>query len=88
MTSKDILKLYHKIGLNNNIRDAFVKEIVESQYAFTKEIIDKIEFEKGMTQEEFNNLKTNFTYRYLGKLHTTFNTVSSILKRKKDKWEK
>lgn len=31
-----------------------------------------------ITEEEFNNLKTNFNIKYLGKLHTNFTKVQNI----------
>ena len=84
MTNKDILRLYHKVGLQTMVRDQFVKEIIESQYKFVREKINELEFNENITEEEFKQIKTNFTFKYLGKLYTNYRIVSNYLKRKKN----
>lgn len=74
MSRKGIDILYHKVGLNNNLRDIEVANIIESQYAFVKETIDDLAL-KDITEEEFDKLKTNFIFKYLGKLHTNYNII-------------
>lgn len=82
MTIKDILKLYHKIGLETRVRDDFIKEIIESQYKFTKETINELGFNETISKEEFKDIKTNFTFKYIGKLYTRYDLVASLIKRK------
>lgn len=82
MTNKDIIKLYHKVGLDTRIEDDVVREIVESQYKFAKEKINEIEFNKELTEEEYNNIKTNFTFKFLGKIYTNYRIVESFINRK------
>lgn len=77
---KKVNDIIHTIGLNNNLRDCEVKEIVESQFRFTYETIRKMSLDT-MTVEEINELKTNFFYKYLGKVHTS----GEIVKRHRDK---
>ena len=67
-----IKMLIHKIGLNHNLQDAIINKIVNSPYKFTRETITNLNVEGITTEEEFNKLKTNFMYTYIGKLYTNF----------------
>lgn len=82
MNKKQIEKLYNSTGLNNNLNKDEVKKIVESQYEFTKETIDKLSL-RDIAEEEFNKLKTNFIYKYFGKLYTTYGIINRYSKKKK-----
>lgn len=57
--------LIHCIGLKNNLRDSEVKEIIESQFRFTYETIRNLD----LTEKQIEEIKTNFIYKYLGKLY-------------------
>ncbi len=88
-------KLYHKLGLKHNIPKEELIKLIESPYEFTKQEIDKLNLKEIKTQEEFDKIKTNFIYKYLGKLHTSFNVIDVRRKRKenykninKKRWEK
>ena len=63
-----VSSIIHNIGLLNNLMDSRVKEIVESQFRFTYETIRKTDL--SSTQEEvLNEIKSNFYFKYLGKLY-------------------
>lgn len=82
--------LIHKIGLKFNLRDDEVRKIVSSPYKFTRDTIFSLEIKDIETEEEFNNLKTNFIYPYIGKLYTNFKVYEKIKKQKNnltEKWE-
>ena len=64
---KKVNDIIHTIGLNNNLRDCEVKEIVESQFRFMYEKIREMSLDT-MTAEEIDKLKTNFFFKYLGKV--------------------
>lgn len=77
MTKADEIKvnrLIHSIGLKYNLTDSEVKEIVESQFKFAYEEIRKLDFEN----EDIENLKTNFLFKYLGKLYIDKKTIKNI----------
>lgn len=74
-----IKKLIHSIGLNNNLSDSEVKKIVESQFEFTYNTIINIELEKSQ-EETLDDIKTNFIYKYLGKLHTNKDVINKYNK--------
>ena len=61
---KKVNDLIHSIGLKNNLRDSEVREIVESQFRFTQETIRGLK----LTEENINDVKTNFIFKYLGKI--------------------
>jgi len=61
-------QLIHSLGLKYNLRDIEIKEIIESQFKFAQEKIKELELE-GLTQEQFEELKTTFYFKYIGKLH-------------------
>lgn len=80
---KKIKDLIHSIGLLNNLTDNQVKEIVESQFRFAYEQIRKVSY-TTLTEEEIDNLKTNFYFKYIGKIYTD----SMIIKHHKNKSQK
>jgi len=78
--------LIHSIGLKHNLQDEVINKIVNSPYKFTREKISELEISDDMSEEEYNKLKTNFMYLYIGKLHTTFEMCTKFYKLKK--WKK
>ena len=83
INEKKVKDLIHKIGLVNNLTDEQVKNIVESQFRFTYEIIKNTPLDE-LSEEEINKLKKTFYFKYLGKLYTT----EEIIKRKINKLNK
>lgn len=57
-----VKQLIHKIGLNNNLTDKQIEEIIDSQYEFIKEKIIEININDV-------EIKSNFLLKYLGKLY-------------------
>jgi hypothetical protein len=64
-----VKRIIHSIGLNHNLTDEQVKEIIESQFRFTYQEIRKLEL-KDLSDEEMNKLKTTFYFKYIGKMYT------------------
>ena len=62
-----------------------VKLIVLSQYEFIKAKTKEIEFEEGLSKEEFNKLKTNFNIPAIGKLYASYFMYKKIAENKKKK---
>ena len=67
---KKVNDIIHTIGLNNNLRDCEVREMVESQFRFMYEKIKEMSLDT-MSEEEINNIKKNFFHKYLGKVYTS-----------------
>lgn len=74
---KKIKQLIHRIGLNNFLVDDEVKKIVESQFRFTYEKITETNFE-DLTNEEIDELKKTFIYKYIGKIFTNSTVVNGF----------
>ncbi len=74
---KKIKDLIHTIGLNNNLTDEQVREIVEAPSRFTYQEIRKLEIQ-GIPIEEVDNLKKNFYFKYIGKLYTDSEVVTKL----------
>lgn len=79
---KKIKDIIHTIGLNNNMKDEDVRNIIESQFRFTSKIIKELNL-SNLSKEQIDNLKTNFNYKYIGKLYTN----STVVERHKKKEE-
>lgn len=69
----------HKLGLKYHLQDHIINKIVNSPYKFTRETITNLNVDEVETEEDFNKLKTNFIYMYIGKIYTNF----SIFKKNK-----
>lgn len=64
--------LIHRVGLKYHMQDSIINKIVTSPYKFTKATIVAMDVESIITEEDFNNLKTNFIYKYIGKVYATY----------------
>lgn len=77
-----VKSLMHKIGLKHNLQDSVINKIVNSPYRFTREVIVNMGLESINNEEDFNKLKTNFMFMYIGKLYTTYNIYKKLLNQK------
>lgn len=77
-----IKMLIHKIGLKYNLQDNVINKIINSPYQFTRETIKSLELDNIESEEDFEKLKVNFIYLYLGKLYTNYD---KLVKRNKIK---
>lgn len=85
---EDKLKdLIHSIGLKYNLQDEIIKKIIYSPYKFTRKTISELEIYNGITEEEFNKLKTNFIYPYIGKIYSQFDVLNKLKKLKEARWK-
>jgi hypothetical protein len=72
---RKVADIIHTVGLNNNLMDSQIREIVESQFRFTYKTIKAMSL-STMTDEEIDELKTNFYYKYLGKVYTNSEVIT------------
>lgn len=93
--NKKLKDLYHRVGLKYNLNGETIRKIVESPYEFTKVTTDSIDLSKIETEEDFNKTKTNFLYKFLGKIYTSWGLIERKQKQSKafklinkEKWEK
>lgn len=80
--SEKVKQLMHRIGLKHNIQDAVINKIVNSPYRFARETITNMDLNNINSEEDFNKLKTNFIFSYIGKLYTTYNVYKKLLNQK------
>lgn len=66
---KKVKDIIHTVGLNNNLTDNQVKDIVESQFRFIYQEIRKLKLE-NLSDEEMDKLKKVFYLKYIGKIYT------------------
>lgn len=83
INEKKVNDIIHTVGLNNNLTDNQVREIIESQFRFTYKTIKGLEL-SNLTDEEIDNLRTNFYYKYIGKIYTNSEVIRSH--KKKDEY--
>ncbi len=82
LREKKLNALYHRVGLMNNLNATEVKKIVESPYEFAKEKINELDLKEVKEEEQFNVLSTNFLFKYLGKLYTSFRIIEGRRKQR------
>lgn len=78
---KKLLAIYAKVALKHGLSVEQVRRINESQYKFARETIRNIDF-KEMDESNWKKYKTNFNWKYLGKLF--INPFIVIKKNKKN----
>lgn len=74
-------EIAEKYGIDIDV----VKLAILSQYEFIKEKTRDMEFEEGLTKEEFLKLKTNFNIPSIGKLYASYFMYRKVTENKKKK---
>lgn len=77
-----IKKLMHKIGLENNLSDAEVKKIVESQFEFTNEKLAELNKEINNAKQYNDFLSKVFYFKSLCKLYICDYRLRALIKRR------
>ncbi|HEX8586073.1 MAG TPA: hypothetical protein VF680_16890 [Allosphingosinicella sp.] len=72
-----VKRIIHTVGLNNNLTDEQVREIVESQSRLAYDIIKDIDFD-NVTSEEIDEMKTNFYFKYIGKIYANSDNLEKL----------
>lgn len=87
--------LVHRLGLKYNIRDEDIQKIVDAPYIFASQTIRDLELSNVKTEEDLDQLKTNFYFKCLFKLYVPFNRVCRRNKQKvtykkinRNRWKK
>lgn len=74
MRSRKLKPVINKLAKKYGLTEEQVIDIVESPYGFTEETINNLKLD-DITEEEFSQLKTNFIYKYIGKLYINIKTL-------------
>jgi murein L,D-transpeptidase YafK len=92
---KKIDDLYHRLSLKYNLSKEEIRQIVESPFEFTQDTLKTIDVNTIQNEEDAANTKTNFIYKYWGKLYTNYKLINrrrkqseAFKKINKKKWEK
>ena len=84
-TEETIARLAFQLGIS---KDSVIK-IYKYFWRYIKETIESLPLNKGLSEEEFSRLRTNFAIPYIGKLYCTYNdykiTKERYAKYKNDK---
>lgn len=87
MEKSDKLKiknLIHSLGLKYGLSDKEITNIVNSPHLFTKEKMLELELDPNLTEEEFNDIKTNFGYKGLGLLYIDYKMFNKRMKQREN----
>lgn len=76
-----VRQLVLKLAKKYNKTAQEIEEIVNSPYHFTYEKLKEIDFDKVESEDEANELKTNFNYKALGKLYFSYPALVTRRKR-------
>lgn len=76
--------IVQKIALKYNLPVTVAKKIIESQFEFINDTVKELDFKSITNKEEFDQLKTNFTVKYLFTLYANFDKITKINKRKNE----
>jgi hypothetical protein len=79
-------QLLNKLSLKYNKPIHVIKNIVESQFEFTKENIREIDLNEVESEEDLEKMKTTFRYLNIGSLAVNIHALKNIknnLKKKK-----
>lgn len=63
-----------------NIPESIILKAFESQFKMVREEIKNTDY-SSLTEEEFNNIKTSFNWKYLGKFYTKYYIIQKLNKR-------
>lgn len=79
---KRILKRTKELARETKLPESIIQKIFESQFRMAREVIKNIDM-IDMSEEEFNNTKTNFNWKYLGKFFVRYSTIKKL----REKWK-
>jgi hypothetical protein len=66
-----------------NVPEEVVDAAYKSFFTFIREVITNLPLKEELSEEEFNELKTNFNIPALGKLHCTYERYLGMKERQK-----
>ena len=81
LDKKKVDLLIHNLAEKYGLPRELIKQIVESPYEFSAEVIQELDMD-GLTEEQVNNLKTNFIYTGFAKLYLSPGAVKKKFRRK------
>lgn len=80
MSYLDIIK---RVSDKLNIPEEIVKKTYESYWLYIRNSISELPLKDNLSEEEFNNLRTNFNIPSIGKLSCSYDRYKAIKERYK-----
>lgn len=80
---REIRKRIKELAKQHKIPESVVQKVWESQFRMIRDVTKHIDL-KNISEEELNNIKTNFNWKYIGKLIVKYASI----KKKRETWEK
>ena len=74
--------IVHELSKEMFLKEEVIDTIYKSFYNFIRESITNLPLKEELSEEEFNNLKTNFNIPAIGKLHCTYERYLKMKKQK------
>ncbi len=74
--------IVHELSKEMSLKEEVIDTIYKSFYNFIRESITNLPLKEELSEEEFNNLKTNFNIPAIGKLHCTYERYLKMKKQK------
>ena len=75
-------KLIHKIGLENGLSDSDIRQIIESQFKFTKNKLDELNTEINKSEAYNEDLAKVFYYKTLCRLYICKHRLQALIRRR------
>jgi len=69
-----------EISRKYNLPESVVEDVFNSQFKCFRTIVENIPIKEITTEEELNELKTTFCFKYLGKFYTDWRKIKYIKK--------
>ena len=73
--------IIEQVSTKHNLPKEVVLVAYRSYWEFIKQTIQELNF-KDITEEEFNNMRTNFNIPSIGKLYVTWDKLINVQKRR------
>lgn len=76
------------VARKHNLPESVVEEIFNSQFKFFRETVSSLPLKTLKSEEEFNELRTIFYFKFLGKFFTTWGKNKKLMEISKNKKQK
>lgn len=67
-----------EIARKYNLPESVVEDIFKSQFKFYRETAKEMDLKDITTEEEFDNIKSTFYFKFIGKFHTKWISVNKL----------
>lgn len=67
-----------EVARQHNLPESVVEEVFNNQFKFYKERVEALPLKEIETEEEFNELKTTFYFKHIGKMFVSWRRLKKI----------